>query len=150
MSSKLGHASVRTTDSRRSSPSEHHRSGCMGAIGFAPEIGKRYQTNELGIDSTEFGTDRFADKTVLPVFVVARWAIRFLTLPAVPSTLRRLLWHGLSAVDLCLPSFRLSFGSQVAVIRNLSNLLLVASTDSSRRQIDCAGASIANKPRLTG
>jgi hypothetical protein len=30
--------------------------GCMGATQFAPKIGKRYQTNELAVDSTEFGT----------------------------------------------------------------------------------------------
>jgi len=30
--------------------------GCMGATEFAPEIRKRYQTNELVVDSTEFGT----------------------------------------------------------------------------------------------
>jgi hypothetical protein len=30
--------------------------GCMGATEFAPEIRKRYQTNELAVDSTEFGT----------------------------------------------------------------------------------------------
>jgi hypothetical protein len=28
----------------------------MGAAEFAPEIRKRYQTNELVVDSTEFGT----------------------------------------------------------------------------------------------
>ncbi len=28
----------------------------MGATEFAPEIRKRYQTNELVVDSTEFGT----------------------------------------------------------------------------------------------
>jgi len=28
----------------------------MGATEFAPEICKRYQTNELAVDSTEFGT----------------------------------------------------------------------------------------------
>src|ERR1039458_5243320 len=30
--------------------------GRMGATEFAPKIRKRYQTNELGVDSTEFGT----------------------------------------------------------------------------------------------
>src|ERR1022692_2984920 len=30
--------------------------GCMGATEFAPEIRKRYQTNELVVESTEFGT----------------------------------------------------------------------------------------------
>ena|ERR1039457_6013668 len=30
--------------------------GCMGATEFAPKIRKRYQTNELAVDSTEFGT----------------------------------------------------------------------------------------------
>jgi hypothetical protein len=28
----------------------------MGATEFAPKIRKRYQTNELTVDSTEFGT----------------------------------------------------------------------------------------------
>ena len=32
--------------------------GCMGATEFAPKIRKRYQTNELAVDSTEFGTRR--------------------------------------------------------------------------------------------
>src|ERR1017187_2900269 len=31
---------------------------CMGATEFAPKIRKRYQTNELAVDSTEFGTRR--------------------------------------------------------------------------------------------
>jgi hypothetical protein len=30
--------------------------GCMGATEVAPVICKRYQTNELAVDSTEFGT----------------------------------------------------------------------------------------------
>jgi len=30
--------------------------GCMGATERAPKICKRYQTNELAVDSTEFGT----------------------------------------------------------------------------------------------
>jgi hypothetical protein len=30
--------------------------GCMGATKFAFKIRKRYQTNELAVDSTEFGT----------------------------------------------------------------------------------------------
>jgi hypothetical protein len=30
--------------------------GCMGATEFAFKIRKRYQTNELAVDSTEFGT----------------------------------------------------------------------------------------------
>jgi hypothetical protein len=30
--------------------------GCMGATEFAPQFRKRYQTNELAVDSTEFGT----------------------------------------------------------------------------------------------
>jgi hypothetical protein len=29
--------------------------GCMGATEFAPKMRKRYQTNELAVDSTEFG-----------------------------------------------------------------------------------------------
>src|ERR1019366_3263485 len=38
--------------------------GRMGATEFAPKIRKRYQTNELGVDSTEFGT-RGSDVQIL-------------------------------------------------------------------------------------
>jgi hypothetical protein len=34
----------------------HYAAGCMGATEFALKIRKRYQTNELAVDSTEFGT----------------------------------------------------------------------------------------------
>jgi hypothetical protein len=40
--------------------------GCMGATEFAPKIRRRYQTNELAVDSTEFGTQwKFIDSASL-------------------------------------------------------------------------------------
>ena len=40
--------------------------GCMGATEFEPKIRKRYQTNELVVDSTEFGTRGRRFKSSLP------------------------------------------------------------------------------------
>ena len=40
----------------RESSQKQKAIGCMGATELAPKIRKRYQTNELAADSTEFGT----------------------------------------------------------------------------------------------
>jgi hypothetical protein len=60
-SGKVCRTMCRTLRAERTGPlrpiaDDRRAIGCMGATEFAPKIRKRYQTNQLVVDSTEFGT----------------------------------------------------------------------------------------------